>query len=67
MVCLIAPLTIYVVLLQLPWDGQLPENAGWLVVVGGGIGAGAAYLVTRAVLRKAGFEYHEIDEMWRRR
>lgn len=65
-ICMVGPLLLYGFALQLSWDDELPENAGWLLALGGGVGAGAAYTVSRFVLRRAGFEYHEIDAMWRR-
>lgn len=64
--CMVAPLLIYIFVLQLSWDDDLPDGAYWLFVFGCAVGAGAAYTVSRFILRRAGFESREIDAMWRR-
>ena len=45
MACLVLPLIVQALVLGLGPDSPLPDSAGWWLVVGGGIGAGAAYSV----------------------
>ncbi len=63
--CMLAPIFILMLMSGLSFESKFPEDKAWLVVVGGAVGAGAAYLTYRSILvRAGGFESHEVDRMW---
>ena len=62
--CMVCPLIAYALVQGLRLESDVPENAIWLVVAGGGLGAGAAFVTFRAILRRAGFSSEEIAESW---
>ena len=66
--CMVAPVIIYGLVNDLGSEDPLPDWVGWLVVVGGALGAGVAYLVSRFVLVRYGrITAAEADALWRRR
>jgi hypothetical protein len=63
--CMVLPLLGLAVLSGSSLDAEAPSWSGWLVVVGGAVGAGAGFLAFRAViLRMGGFSSHEINRLW---
>ena len=64
-ICMTAPLITFAFVSEVPLDAEMPDKGGWLLVAGGGLGAGAAYLTLRTLLlRLGGFKSHEIDVIW---
>jgi hypothetical protein len=62
---MMAPMTIFRVLAGIPLNERGPSWEVWLLVLGGGIGAGVARLSHDLILRKfAGLSEKEIEDNW---
>jgi hypothetical protein len=68
MIFMFAPVAVVRVLSGMPFNAQGPSWEIWLLVVGGGIGAGAGRLAHDLILRKGGgLGDREIEKNWRGR
>ena len=65
-VFLLLPMYIFRVTQGIPLDGKGPEGEIWFLVIGGGLGAGAAYLVSHFILvNLGGFNEATVNRLWR--
>lgn len=63
---LLLPMYIFRVIKGIPLDAKGPEGEIWFLIIGGGIGAGAAYLVTHFVMVNiGGFSEATVSKLWR--
>ena len=63
---LLLPMYIFRVMQGIPLDAKGPEGEIWFLIVGGGLGAGAAYLVSRFILvNLGGFSESTVNRLWR--
>lgn len=63
---LLLPMYIFRVTQGIPLDAKGPEGEIWFLIVGGGLGAGAAYMVSRFVLvNLGGFSESIVNRLWR--
>ena len=51
---MVSPLILYPIITGVAWDSDVPDWLGWLVVIGGGIGAGLAILTYRFIICTVG-------------
>lgn len=52
--CLVSPLLLYPVITGVSWNSDVPDWMGWLVIIGGGIGAGLSIFIHRYVIHTIG-------------
>ena len=63
---LLLPMYIFRVAQGIPLDAKGPEGEIWFLIVGGGLGAGAAYLVSHFILVSiGGFCESTVNRLWR--
>lgn len=63
---LLLPMYIFRVTKDIPLDAKGLEGEIWFLIIGGGIGTGAAYLVTHFVMVKiGGFSETSVNKLWR--
>lgn len=63
--CIPAPMLIWMLASGASLESKVPEDMLWLVLVGGSVGAGAAYLIYRWILVKVGgFDSYEVGRRW---
>ena len=59
------PMYIFRVIQGISLDAKGPEGEAWFLIFGGGIGLGAAYLVSRLILvNLAGFSEITVNRLW---
>lgn len=66
--CMLSPLILYPIITGVAWDSDVPDWLGWLVIVGGSIGAGIAILTYRFIICTVGGypEHIAMHEVWQR-
>lgn len=65
---MVGPVLIFRILAEIPLSAKGPGWEVWLIVLGGGLGAGAARLSHYLILRNFGkFDEGEIERNWDRR
>jgi ABC-type phosphate transport system permease subunit len=63
---LLLPMYIFRVIQGIPLDAKGPGGEVWFLIVGGGLGAGAAYLVSHFILVSlGGFSEDTVNRLWR--
>ncbi|GGK76063.1 hypothetical protein [Amphritea balenae] len=63
---LLLPMYIFRVTQGIPLDAKGPESEIWFLIIGGGLGAGAAYLVSHFILvNLGGFNESTVNRLWR--
>lgn len=63
---LLLPMYIFRVVQGIPLDAKGPEGEIWFLIVGGGLGTGAAYLVCYLILvNLGGFSESTVNKLWR--
>jgi drug/metabolite transporter (DMT)-like permease len=61
---LLGPMFLFRVSYGIPLSAKDPEGEIWFLIIGGGLGCGAAYFVFYSILTKCGFNEKEINAMW---
>lgn len=65
-IIMLGPMYVFRVYSGIPLDAKGPEGEIWFLVIGGGLGAGAAYLMFHYILTSVGgFNETEVEGMWR--
>jgi len=65
LICLLLPMYVFRVVQGIPLDARGPEVEIWFLIVGGGIGAGAAYLVAHLIFCRVGrFSEQVLNRLW---
>lgn len=61
----LGPMYLFRVAYGISLDAKGPEGEIWLLIIGGGLGCGAAYFAFYSVLTKfGGFDANEVDAIW---
>ena len=68
MIFLLLPMYIFRVVSGISLDEKGPEGELWFLIIGGGLGAGATYLVSRFILvNLGGYSESTVNGLWHKR